>query len=64
MYRYLTDEQQEQIYLISEILNVSGVWEKIERALDIELDSNSDMFSDVEHFILKKIEESLNEEDY
>ena len=69
MYRDLTDEQQEQIYLISDILNESGVWGKIEKALDIELDSNSDMYSEVEEFILYKIteyivEKSLNEENY
>tara|TARA_R100000734_G_C3312706_1_gene103803 strand:+ start:1624 stop:1818 length:195 start_codon:yes stop_codon:yes gene_type:complete len=64
MYRDLTDEQQEQIYLISDILNESGVWTKIERALGIELDTNSDMYSEVEHFILEKIEETLNEENY
>ena len=45
------------------------MWEQIERALDIELDSNSDMFSEVENFILEKIteyivEENLNEENY
>ena len=65
----MNTEKQEQIYLISKILNVSGVWEQIERALDIELDSNSDMFSEVENFILEKIteyivEENLNEENY
>jgi len=69
MYRDLTDEQQEQIYLISDILNESEVWAKIEKALDIELDSNSDMYSEVEEFILYKIteyivEKSLNEENY
>tara|TARA_R100001440_G_scaffold7982_1_gene15465 strand:- start:1401 stop:1610 length:210 start_codon:yes stop_codon:yes gene_type:complete len=69
MYRDLTDEQQEQIYLISDILNESEVWGKIEKALDIELDSNSDMYSEVEEFILYKIteyivEKSLNEENY
>tara|TARA_Y100000768_G_C23873489_1_gene631610 strand:- start:725 stop:919 length:195 start_codon:yes stop_codon:yes gene_type:complete len=54
---FLTDEQQEQILIISDVLNTSNVWTKLERRLDIELDCNSDIFSEIEEFILNKLEE-------
>jgi len=58
---FLTDEQQEQILIISDVLNTSRVWTKLERRLDIELDSNSDIFSEIEEFILNKLEEMQEE---
>ena len=54
---FLTDEQSEQILIISDVLNTSNVWTKIERRLDIELDCDSDIFSEIEEFILNKLEE-------
>ena len=58
---FLTDEQQEQILIISDVLNTSEVWTKLERRLGIELDSNSMIFSEIEEFILNKLEEMQEE---
>ena len=41
---FLTDKQEEQILIISDILNESNVWGQIEDKLNIELDSEALLF--------------------
>ena len=50
-------ERENQILTISNILNNTKVWDKISEALDIEMDSNSMIFHEIEEFILDKLDE-------
>lgn len=50
-------ERENQILKISNILNNTKVWDKISEALDIEMDSNSMIFYEIEEFILDKLDE-------
>lgn len=50
-------ERENQILTISNILNNTKVWDKISEALDIEMDSNSMIFYEIEEFILDKLDE-------
>jgi|13_taG_2_1085334.scaffolds.fasta_scaffold68630_1 hypothetical protein len=50
-------ERENQIVAISNILNDTKVWDKISEALDIEMDSNSMIFYEIEEFILDKLDE-------
>ena len=58
MKEYL-ESSDEQIR-VSNILNESKVWIKIERALGIEIDTDSGIFSEIEEFIVEKFEEMEN----
>lgn len=57
----LTQEQEQNILIISDLLNSSKFWVKLEQKLGIELDSNSMIFSEIEEFILDKLEEMQEE---
>ena len=50
-------ERENQILTISNILNNTKVWDKISEELDIEMDSNSMIFHEIEEFILDKLDE-------
>ena len=59
-----TDKQQDRIYKISDVLNSSNIWERLEIRLGIKLDTDSDIYHEIEEFILMKLEqmEEQNEE--
>ena len=50
-------EREEKILTLSNILNNTKIWDKISEALDIEMDSNSMIFHEIEEFILDKLDE-------
>ena len=61
-----TDKQQDRIYTISDVLNSSNVWRMLEVRLGIKLDTDSDIYHEIEEFILMKLEqmEEQNECEY
>jgi len=60
-----TDKQQDRIYTISDILNSSNVWRMLEVRLGIKLDTDSDIYHEIEEFILMKLEQMEEEnQDY
>tara|TARA_R100000234_G_scaffold113698_1_gene88321 strand:- start:2549 stop:2782 length:234 start_codon:yes stop_codon:yes gene_type:complete len=60
-----TDKQQDRIYTISDTLNSSNVWRMLEVRLGIKLDTDSDIYHEIEEFILMKLEQMEEEnQDY
>ena len=60
-----TDKQQDRIYTISDVLNSSNVWRMLEVRLGIKLDTDSDIYHEIEEFILMKLEQMEEEnQDY
>ena len=60
-----TDKQQDRIYIISDTLNSSNVWRMLEVRLGIKLDTDSDIYHEIEEFILMKLEQMEEEnQDY
>lgn len=54
-------EREEKILTLSNILNNTKVWDKISKGLDIELDSNSMIFHEIEEFIVDKLDEMIED---
>lgn len=54
-------ERGEKILTLSNILNNTKIWDKIADALDIELDSNSMVFHEIEEFIVDKLDEMIED---
>ena len=54
-------EREEQILTLSNILNNTKVWDKISKGLDVELDSNSMIFHEIEEFIVDKLDEMIED---
>ena len=52
-----TDKQQNRIYTISDVLNSSNIWAGLEMRLGIKLDTESDIYHEIEEFILMKLEQ-------
>ena len=60
-----TDKQQDRIYTISDVLNSSNIWARLELRLGIKLDTDSDIYHEIEEFILMKLEQMEEEnQDY
>ena len=59
------DKQQDRIYTISDVLNSSNIWARLEVRLGIKLDIDSDIYHEIEEFILMKLEQMEEEnQDY
>ena len=56
-----TDKQQDWIYTISDVLNSSNIWRMLEVRLGIRLDTDSDIYHEIEEFILMKLEQMEEE---
>ena len=56
-----TDKQQDRIYTISDVLNSSNIWRMLEVRLGIRLDTDSDIYNEIEEFILMKLEQMEEE---
>lgn len=56
-----TDKQQDRIYTISDVLNSSNIWRMLEVRLGIRLDTDSDIYHEIEEFILMKLEQMEEE---
>ena len=56
-----TDKQQDRIYTISDVLNSSNIWRMLEVRLGIKLDTDSDIYHEIEEFILMKLEQMEEE---
>lgn len=54
-------EREDKILTLSNILNNTKVWDKISEALDIEMDSNSMIFYEIEEFIVDKLDEMIED---
>ena len=54
-------EREEKILTLSNILNNTKVWDKISKGLDVELDSNSMIFHEIEEFIVDKLDEMIED---
>ncbi len=51
------DPLENEIIAVSNILNDTGAYNQIGHALNMEIDSNSDIFREIEEFILEKYNE-------
>mgnify|MGYP007059462785 CR=1 FL=1 len=58
-----TDKQQDRIYTISDVLNSLNVWQMLEMRLGIKLDGDSDIYHEIEEFILMKLEQMEEQND-
>ena len=56
-----TDKQQDRIYTISDVLNSSNIWRMLEVRIGIRLDTDSDIYHEIEEFILMKLEQMEEE---
>ena len=54
-------EREEKILTLSNILNNTKVWDKVAEALNIEMDSNSMVFHEIEEFIVDKLDEMIED---
>tara|TARA_R110002072_G_scaffold17717_2_gene66835 strand:- start:118 stop:291 length:174 start_codon:yes stop_codon:yes gene_type:complete len=54
-------EREEKILTLSNILNNTKIWDKISNGLDIEMDSNSMIFHEIEEFIVDKLDEMIED---
>ena len=54
-------EREEKILTLSNILNNTKIWDKISKGLDIEMDSNSMIFHEIEEFIVDKLDEMIED---
>ena len=53
--------EHDDVIKVSNVLNDTKAWLKIEKALGIEIDSNSMIFQEIEEFIVEKFNEMKEE---